>query len=372
MGASPKIFDPYSTGANSGLFSGEMEKALCELVGIGASDIIISEFHKVMILRHGCVEPVEKYSSDIGRSIFFAVMERLQVEPTALKGGAIESSLTIGEHRFRVSAFSEHMGGRIVMRVLSNDIPSPDQLNIPDIICNAAMQLQQGLILICGPTGSGKSTAIASLLTARGKSRAEHVISLEDPVEYLLPNDLTTVYSQREIGRDEPSFAQGLRSSLRQSPHVIVIGEIRDGDTAATALEASETGHLVVATIHATSADMTAQRYAKMIPPERQEVALDQLANNVELIICQRLCRASSGYRGRVAIHEVMVKTSATTNCIRKCQWSELRQEMHYGGRKGHITFERSIQMLFENQKITEDEANAMLQTVQFQSQQPS
>lgn len=353
--------DTYSGWDDGSTSRVDVDKILNECVECGASDIIVSEFEGAWILKHGVVETVESLKADIARNLFFAILERMHTEPAALRGGAIETSFNLVGQRFRVSAFEEIGGGRVVLRVLSKDIPEPEDLNMPAILLESMQKLTQGMILLCGPTGCGKTTTIASMLHARGKARKEHVVTLEDPVEYLMPHNLKSIYSQREIGRDEPSFAQGLKAALRQSPHVIVIGEIRDSETAATALEAAETGHLVVATIHATSTDMTIQRYVQMIEREHQDLVREQLATNAELIVCQRLCKAERGHRGRIAIHEVMVKTPATTNCVRKAQMAELRNEIVYGSRKGHITFEKSIKELQDEGRISTNEYADMM-----------
>ena len=338
-----------------------MDRVLLECVSYGASDIIISEFDGAWVLKHGVVETLKDLDPDMARNLFFAVLDRMRIEPTDLKEGAVETAFALVGQRFRVSAFQESNGGKIVLRVLSKDIPSPEELNIPPILVDAIKRLSHGMILLCGPTGCGKTTTIASMLYERGKAKREHVVMLEDPVEYLMPKDLKSIYSQREIGRDEPCFSQGLKAALRQSPHVIVVGEIRDSATACTALEAAETGHLVVATIHAASADMTIQRYVQMIEQEQQHLIQDQLATNVEMIVCQRLSQAQKGYRGRLAIHEVMVKTHATTNCIRKGQTAELRNELTYGAKKGHSTFEKSIQEVQQRGLVSPEEYAEMM-----------
>lgn len=357
-------FTTQATEAEAALHSpaSQLEALLARLVNTGASDIILSEYQGVWVLRYGVAEPVTDLAPDVARTLFFASLESIHTDPAALRGGALETSFNSGDYRFRVSAFTEVHGGRVVLRVLSRDIPDPQAIQVPPRLLHVISSLNQGLILICGPTGSGKTTSIASMLKARGMLRKEHVVMLEDPVEYVMPTDAPTIFSQREIGRDEPSFAQGLKAALRQSPHVIVIGEIRDSETAATALEASETGHLVVATIHASSADMTAQRYIQMVEPDRQDMAREQLASNTEIVVCQRLHKSTTGHRGRVAIHEVMVKTQATTNCIRKGLWAELRNEIQFGAKKGHVTFERSIQALQDAGQISPTEFAEMME----------
>lgn len=349
-----------------GAISAEEQDSILELfVSAGISDIILSEGQGVWTLRYGVAEPVKEISANLARALFQGIVERLGEKAAQYEKRVFEGSLDFGSYRFRVSLFRENLGGRMVLRVLSTEIPEPEKINIPPIALTLMTSLRQGLILICGPTGSGKTTTIASVLAARGYLLQEHVITLEDPVEYSMPSDSRSIYSQRQIGRDEPTFAEGLRAALRQAPHLIMIGEVRDPATAATALEASETGHLVIATIHANSADMTVHRYLQMIEPSRQAMAREQLAAYTELVICQRLCRALSGHQGRVALHEVMVKTPATMNCIRKGLWTELRSEIVLGAKKGHITFQQSLHHLHASGRISPLEYENILERLE-------
>ena len=344
----------------------EQDTILGLFVSAGVSDIILSREQGVWILQHGIAEPVREVSDDLARALFNGIVRRLGVEVTHYETKSFEGSLDLGSYRFRISVFRQNLGGRMVLRVLSTQIPDPQKIDLPATALKLMITLRQGLILICGPAGSGKTTTIASALKARGELLQEHVITLEDPVEYMMPTHARTIYSQRQIGRDEPSFAEGLRAALRQAPHVIVVGEVRDPSTAATALEASETGHLVVATIHANSADMTVHRYLQMIEPSRQAMAREQLASYTELVICQRLCRAQRGYQGRVALHEMMVKTPATMNCIRKGLWSELRNELMLGKKKGHVTFQQSLHDLHAAGYLSPAEYEDIRERIEF------
>ena len=206
------------------------------------------------------------------------------------------------------------------------------------------LEAKNGLFLICGPTGSGKSTTIASMVLSRAKRRREHVISFEDPIEFVYPEDLPSLISQREMGNDEIDFGKALRAALRQAPDVIILGEIRDGETAEIALQAAETGHVVVATLHTSSAAQTVQRFLKLIPSERLESAQASLADSLRLIMCQRLMLDDKQGK-RFPIHEVLLQYDGVVNIIRRGDFKKLDQELETGFKRGMYNFERSLQI---------------------------
>ena len=184
--------------------------------------------------------------------------------------GCSDYALMIGNCRFRVNKMVSRGRYRWVLRLLPTEIPSCDDIRVPNAAVKAFLQAKNGLFLICGATGSGKTTTIASLNLHRALRRREHFITFEDPIEYIYPTkSIPSLISQREIGEDDEDFAEALRGSLRQAPDVIMVGEIRDGETAEIALQAAETGHVVVATLHTSSAAQTVQRFLKLIPSER-------------------------------------------------------------------------------------------------------
>ena len=178
----------------------------------------------------------------------------------------------------------------------------------------------------------------------RAKRRKEHIISFEDPIEFVYPEDLPTLVSQREMGTDEKDFGKALRAALRQAPDVIIIGEIRDGETAEIALQAAETGHVVVATLHTSSAAQTVQRFLKLIPSERLESAQASLADSLRLIMCQRLMLDDKQGK-RFPIHEVLLQYDGVVNIIRRGDFKKLDQELETGFKRGMFNFERSLQM---------------------------
>ena len=230
---------------------------------------------------------------------------------------------------------------RWVLRLLPNVIPTPESIKVPASSLKAFLEAKNGLFLICGATGSGKSTTIASMVLHRAKRRREHIISFEDPIEFVYPDNLPSLVSQREMGSDELDFGNALRAALRQAPDVIIIGEIRDGETAEIALQAAETGHVVVATLHTSSAAQTVQRFLKLIPSERLDSSQASLADSLRLILCQRLM-VDAKQGKRFPIHEVLLQYDGVVNIIRRGDFKKLDAELETGFRRGMYNFEKS------------------------------
>jgi twitching motility protein PilT len=264
--------------------------------------------------------------------------------PEFLEPGCVDSAMDLHGRRYRVSQLVTKGKLRWVLRLLPNVIPEPGAIKVPPSALKAFLEAKNGLFLICGPTGSGKSTTIASMVLHRAKRRREHVISFEDPIEFVYPEDLPALMSQREMGTDEIDFGKALRSALRQAPDIIIIGEIRDGETAEIALQAAETGHVVVATLHTSSAAQTVQRFLKLIPSERLESAQASLADSLRLIMCQRLMLDDKQGK-RFPIHEVLLQYDGVVNIIRRGDFKKLDQELETGFKRGMFNFERSLQM---------------------------
>ncbi|MGC1479687.1 MAG: ATPase, T2SS/T4P/T4SS family, partial [Chthoniobacterales bacterium] len=210
------------------------------------------------------------------------IIDEFNYEPESLppvNAGCLDYAMDIGPHRFRVSRMVTKGRFRWVLRLLPRDIPDPDAIRIPPPALKAFLESKNGLFLVCGATGSGKSTTIASMVRHRAERRREHVITFEDPIEFVYPETYPSLVSQREMGSDEHDFSGALRAALRQAPDVIVVGEIRDGETAEIALQAAETGHAVVATLHTSSAAQTVSRFLKLIPSDRLDTAQATLAD---------------------------------------------------------------------------------------------
>jgi twitching motility protein PilT len=265
---------------------------------------------------------------------------------------SLDAALEMEGYRFRAALYRYMKGQRIVIRPFSSTIPEPAAINMPDQLLDLGATIDRGLILICGPTGAGKTTTLSSFLKWRGSRRKEHIITLEDPIEYVYPEGTPALYSQREVGTHVESFASGLRAALRQRPHVILVGEIRDQVTAEVALQAAETGHLVLASFHTGSAEEAVQRYLQLIPESRQEFTRAILATALEMVICQKLITLGNG--SRFAIHEVMKKSPAISNCIRKNSWTGIRQQISLGKNQGQQDFKLSLEVA-RNKKLIDE-----------------
>lgn len=278
-----------------------------------------------------------------GQLIFDDLVFEMSV-PEYLEPGCDDSAMDLHGRRFRVSQMVTQGKLRWVLRLLPNVIPHPDDVYVPASALKAFLEAKNGLFLICGATGSGKSTTIASMVLYRALRRREHVISFEDPIEFIYPDGLPSLVSQREMGSDEVDFSKALRAALRQAPDVIIVGEIRDGETAEIALQASETGHVVVATLHTSSASQTVQRFLKLIPSERLESSQETLADCLRLILCQRLLLDERQGR-RFAIHETLLQYDSVVNIIRRGDFKKLDQELETGWKRGMFNFEKSMEL---------------------------
>jgi len=278
-----------------------------------------------------------------GQMVYEDVVHTMQV-PEHIEPGCVDSALDLHGRRYRVSQMVTKGRLRWVLRLLPNVIPEPGSIKVPAPALKAFVEAKNGLFLICGPTGSGKSTTIAAMVQHRAKRRREHIISFEDPIEFIYPEDLPSLVSQREMGTDEQDFGRALRAALRQAPDVIIIGEIRDGETAEIALQASETGHVVVATLHTSSAAQTIQRFLKLIPSERLESSQASLADSLKLIMCQRLMLDDKKGK-RFPIHEVLLQYDGVVNIIRRGDFKKLDAELETGWKRGMFNFERSLQL---------------------------
>ena len=259
-----------------------------------------------------------------------------------------------GYCRFRVNAYHQRNACAIAARLISSEIPSIESLNIPKVVYELA-EKPQGLILVTGPTGSGKSTTLAAMINYINENKEKHIITLEDPIEYLHKHKKSIV-NQREIGVDTDNFANGLRASLRQDPDIILVGEMRDLETISTAISAAETGHLVFGTLHTSSAPTTIDRIIDVFPPHQQGQIRIQLANVLQGIISQRLF-VKKMEKGRIAATEILVAVPAVTNLIRNEKIHQIPSVMQTSRALGMHTLETSIQALVASGKVSLEEA---------------
>jgi len=275
---------------------------------------------------------------------------------TLYKVGEIDTSYQIGNSlRFRINAYFQKNFITIAARVIPTRIPTLEELSMPLILKKLAMR-KQGLILVTGPTGSGKSTTLAAMLDLINTSMSKHIITLEDPIEYIHDHKQSVVH-QREIGHDTRSFANALRASLRQDPDVILVGEMRDLETISTAITAAETGHLVLATLHTNGAAQTINRIIDVFPANQQPQIRIQLADFLQGIISQQLLPRKDG-KGRIATTEILVNQPGVANLIRNAKIDQIANIMQTSRSSGMHLMEMSIQELMTKNMIDQDVAD--------------
>ncbi len=267
----------------------------------------------------------------------------------------LDSSYTVaGLARFRVNLFRQRSSIAAVLRFVAWEIPSLGNLGMPESVATFA-ELPRGLVLVTGPTGSGKSTTLASIIDRINTTRSDHIVTIEDPIEFLHKNRRCLV-NQREIGSDTHSFAEALKHVLRQDPDVILIGELRDLETISVALTAAETGHLVFATLHTQDAAQTVDRLINVFPPHQQQQVRVQVASVLQGVICQTLLPTADG-TGRAAAAEVLVATPAVRNLIREGKVHQIPSAMQAGLKFGMQTMDHDIAALVRRGKVSRETA---------------
>jgi twitching motility protein PilT len=271
-------------------------------------------------------------------------------------------AVSAGDFRFRVNFSYERSHLKIVGRVIPPVIPTLESIGMPSIIYDL-LNLEQGLILVTGPTGSGKSTSMAAMVNHINATRSENVVTFEDPIEFVFESG-KSIITQRQLGSDMPSFECGLKHVLRQDPNVIMVGEMRDLETIAAAITLAETGHLVLATLHTGSASRTIDRIIDIFPPHQQNQIKFQLSSILSAVISQRLLPRIGG--GRVALREVMVRTSAIANLIRENKVAQINNAIETGAEDGMISISRGLKELYASGLISAEVAKAQLNESRF------
>ncbi|MBQ9119274.1 MAG: type IV pilus twitching motility protein PilT [Lachnospiraceae bacterium] len=270
------------------------------------------------------------------------------------KGGADFSYAIAGLGRYRVNVFKQRGSYAFVMRIVASKVPAAEQLGVPESVVNLTNR-KRGLVLVTGPTGSGKSTTLASLIDIINTNKNAHIVTLEDPIEYL-HNHKKAVVNQREVGLDVDSYASALRAALREDPDVILVGEMRDLDTISIAITAAETGHLVFSTLHTIGAASTIDRVIDVFPPHQQQQIRIQLASVLEAVISQQLIPTQDG-RGRVAAFEVMHATVAIKNLIREAKTHQIDSIIQTNKKLGMQIMDDAIYDLYLKRKIDAENA---------------
>ena len=348
----------------------DMKTLLRSAVKIGGSDLIITAGAPPMLRLNGMVRNLDLpplSSEDITRLLYSIISkpQRVILEEKKELDFALNiqmpdcgSGTEMTNYRFRMNAFYQRGALAMVARVITTSIPDPESLFIPGI-CMKMMGKKQGLILVTGPTGSGKSTTLAALLEYVNRTRASHIITIEDPIEYMYDNKLSIV-EQRELGNDTLSFAGALKAAMREAPDIILVGEIRDIDTMASALTAAETGHLVLSTMHTNSAPQTIDRIIDSFPASQQNQIRQQLSGALLGVISQRLLPRIDE-PGRIAAFEIMVATPPVQALVREGKTHMLSSVIDTSTKDGMISLSKSLKILCEQEIIDPEEAKTFI-----------
>lgn len=340
--------------ASLNLKSYSLEDILKEGVILGASDIHITVGYRVLIRVNGLLQPIASSVIDLD-TIKRYITQLLKDKKNVSFDNLYEVDLTYAfdNRRFRVNIFKQMSAYSIAIRIVPDVIQSLDQLGLPEVV-KTFSKFPNGLVLMTGPTGSGKSTTIASILNQINLTESRHIITLEDPVEFVFPKALSMI-EQREFGTDFLEWDNALRAILRQDPNIVLIGEMRDKETVSSALRIAETGHLVLATLHTNSAAQTIDRIIDMFPAASQDQIKLQLANVIQAVLSQRLVRTNQNSR-KIAV-EVMLGTPAVRNSVREAKGVQIDNIIQTGADVGMISLEKSLSKLVKDGHISKETA---------------
>lgn len=333
-----------------------MEELLRAAVIKKASDLHITVGVPPIVRIHGELTPLDypKLLPPDTEQLLQQITTQSQLQRIKEKGDLDFSYAIQGLARFRVNAFHQRGSIAIVARLVAEKIPTLEQLKHPEILKQLCKKTR-GLILVTGPTGSGKSTTLASMVNEINHSRSCHIITLEDPIEYLHRHNRSIV-NQREIFSDTQSFSMALRAALREDPDVILVGEMRDIETISTAITAAETGHLVFATLHTSDAPQTVDRIIDAFPSHQQQQIRTQLSMTLQGVISQQLL-AKADSSGRVAALEIMISTPAIRNLIREGKTHQIASSIQTGSKAGMQSMDMSLRDLYRSGFISYDDA---------------
>jgi twitching motility protein PilT len=334
-----------------------LETMLVAMIDAGGSDLHLTAGAPPTIRVHGGMRALPDYDrllpTDTGMLVRAAVNDE--------QWGHFEQHHELdfaysieGVSRFRVNLYIQRGSCGAAFRAIPHEIKSLDLLGVPDSVGRFA-QLPRGLVLVTGPTGSGKTTTLAALLDLANRTRSAHIMTIEDPIEFLHPHKRCLV-NQREVGADTASFATALRHALRQDPDIILVGELRDLETTATALTAAETGHLVLATLHTQSAAQTIDRVIDIFPPHQQQQVRAQLSSALQGVVTQALAPRADG-TGRTIVTEIMVATPAIRNLIREGKNHQIPSFMQSGAKDGMLSFDQHLADRVREHIITFEQA---------------
>ena len=322
------------------------------MAGAGASDLHLCVGSPPVFRVRGELIRLDEPAIDAGdlRELVYTITTLAQQQTLEVERELDFSYALVGRWRFRVNVSFDRDSIAAAVRLVPAEIPTLEQLEMPPMLRELAMR-RRGLILVTGPTGSGKSTTLAAMIDLINEERACHIITIEDPIEFIHTHK-RAVINQREVGADTRSFARALRSVLRQDPDVILVGELRDLESISIALTAAETGHLVFATLHTRSAASAIDRMIDVFPAEQQAQVRVQLSSSLQGIVAQALLPTADG-RGRCAAVEVLLADDAVRNLIRQAKLEQVHSYMHTGGKRGMHTLEQDLARLVQDGVIT-------------------
>ena len=335
---------------------------LIEVMESGASDLHLTAGVPPMIRERGRLRPLNRpvLSSQDTREIVYSILtndQRKRLE----SDWQIDFSYSVpGRARFRVNAYFQRASIGAALRLIPTSMPALEQLGLPPVLLDFTKK-PRGLVLVTGPTGSGKSTTLAAMLDRINRERHEHIMTVEDPIEFLHTHK-SCIVNQRELGADAHSFGLALKAALRQDPDIILVGEMRDLETISTALTAAETGHLVFATLHTQDTAQTVDRIVDVFPPEQQHQVRVQLSVALQGIVTQQLLPTADG-RGRVCACEILVPTPAVRNLIREGKTHQIYSALQTGGAHGMQTMDAALVALVRQGKISRELAEGRSST---------
>ncbi len=323
----------------------------------GASDLHMVPDETPMLRLHGSLRrtSLAKLTSDGNKELFYEIMDNTQIRTFEMENDVDLSYEIKGVARFRANIFRQNNGISAVFRIIPSHILSVHELKVPQPIQDFTM-LKNGLVLVTGPTGSGKSTTLASLIDLINSTKRMHIITIEDPLEFV-HEEKQSVITHREVGRHTRCFANALRAAMREDPDVIMVGEMRDLETISLALTAAEMGVLVFGTLHTNSAPKTINRIIDVFPDNQQEQIRTMLASSLKGVVAQQLLEKKGG-KGRVAAYEVLVVNSGVANLIREGKSHQISSIMETNKKEGNCTMDQTLMQLYNEQKVTAVQAH--------------
>ncbi len=334
----------------------DISELLMFAIKSSASDVHLSSGEPPLIRVHGTMRKVKApvLSRDDVHKMLYEIMNEKQIK-TFEETHELDFSIELGEiARFRVNCFLQRRGEAAAFRQIPTEVMDFEQLGLPKVLKDIC-QAEKGLVLVTGPTGIGKSTTLAAMVDAINDERSSHILTIEDPIEFV-HRSKNCLINQRELGPHTHSFADALRSALREDPDVILVGEMRDLETISLALTAAETGHLVFATLHTSTAPKTVDRIIDVFPSAEQAQVRTMFAESIRAVICQTLCKKKDG-SGRVPAFEIMIGIVAVRNLIRENKIHQIPSVIETGQKWGMQTMEQSLEELIKRGLITREEA---------------